>query len=200
VLVHRVTHLDAADLAAATGIPCTRLARTIIDLAGVLAPAALEVALDDCLSRRLTSVAYLQRRIDTVGRQGRTGAGTLASLLEDRTGAQPRSQSEFERRLLAALKRGGLPVPQTQYEVALPGGRRAFLDFAYPEVKLGLEADSYRHHSSRIDWGRDHTRNRLLTAVGWRILPVTWDDLVSDSAGLLLVIARGLRQNPRYAG
>lgn len=73
------------------------------------------------------------------------------------------------------------------------------LDYAFPFYLLALEADSYRHHSSRIDWGRDHTRNRLLTAIGWRILPVTWDDL-AEPAAMLDAVERGLRQKPRYAG
>jgi very-short-patch-repair endonuclease len=200
VLVHRVTHLPAPDVGLADGIPCTRPVRTLIDLAGVVGPGALEFALDDCLSRRLVSVAYLERRLDSLGRQGRDGARALADLLANRTGARPRSHSEFERRLVNAIRLAGLPAPQTQYEVALPGGRRAFLDVAYPEVMLAIEADSYRHHSSRTDWGRDRTRNRLLIALGWRILPVTWDDLVPDPAEVLSMIARSLNGTPRYAG
>jgi len=67
-----------------------------------------------------------------------------------------------------------------------------FLDGAYTEVLLGIEADSYRHHSSRTDWSRDRVRNRALTAVGWRILPVTWDDLVDDPTGVAQIVDRGL--------
>ncbi|HEV2758046.1 MAG TPA: type IV toxin-antitoxin system AbiEi family antitoxin domain-containing protein [Acidimicrobiales bacterium] len=200
VLVHRVMQLGSPDTAVVEGISCTQPARTLIDLAGVLRRAALETVLDDCLSRRLVSVQYVQRRLDSLGRQGRSGTGTLAELLAQRTGARPRTQSEFERRLLLALDRRDLPVPRTQYEVALPGGRKAFLDFAYPELQLGIEADSYEHHSSRTDWARDRTRNRLLTALGWRILPVTWEDLVPDPTGLIAVVARSLSQKPRHAG
>jgi very-short-patch-repair endonuclease len=200
VLIHRAAQLDRVDIGAVDRIPTTRPARTLIDLAGVLGPSALEAAVDDFLSRRLVSVEYLGRRLDALGRAGRGGAGVLADQLADRSGARPRTHSEFERRLLAALRRGGLPVPRTQFEVELPGGRKAFLDAAYPEQLLGIEADSYRHHSSRSDWGRDRTRNRMLTAIGWRILPVTWNDLVPDPAAMLDLIARGLNRIPRCAG
>ncbi len=200
VLVHRVIHLGPPDVGVIDGIPCTQPARTLIDLAAVIGRVDLEVALDDCLSRRLVSVDYLHRRLDALGRQGRSGTEVLASVLAARSGGRPRSASDFERRLLSAIGRWRLPAPQTQYEVVLPGGRKAFLDVAYPEVKLGIEADSYRHHSSRTDWGRDRTRNRMLTAIGWRILPVTWDDLVPDPTEVLTVIARGLHEKPRYAG
>ena len=62
--------------------------------------------------------------------------------------------------------------------MALPGGKLAVLDVAYPDFRVGIEADSYRYHSSRLDWSRNRTRNNPLTALGWRILPVTWDDVV----------------------
>jgi very-short-patch-repair endonuclease len=199
VLVHRATVLGPPDTTTSDGIPCTRPARTLIDLSSVVAPAALEAALDDALSRRLVSVDYLRRRLDALGRQGRRGAGTLAAFLADRSDGRPRSTSEFERRLFRLLISAGVPLPRTQYEVILPGGRRVVLDYAYPEDLLALEADSYRHHSSRSDWSRDHKRNRLLTAMGWRILPVTWDDLVTP-AEMLDAVARGLKQNPRAAG
>ncbi|HET7722464.1 MAG TPA: hypothetical protein VFK43_21040 [Acidimicrobiales bacterium] len=105
----------------------------------------------------------------------------------------------FERRLLAELKSAGLPRPQTQFVVFLPDGRRAVLDYAFPDWLLALEADSYRHHSSRTDWGRDQVRNRCLTAIGWRILPVTWDDL-AEPGEMLDAVRRGLQEKPRYAG
>lgn len=160
VVVHRATALDRADVCTNAGIPCTRPARTLIDLSGVLPAGALEMALDDTLSRRLVTVDYLRRRLDGLGRQGRRGAGTLADLLVARLDGRPRMTSEFERRLFALLTAAGLAPPRAQYEVILPGGRRVVLDYAYPDDLLALEADSYRHHSSRTDWGRDHIRNR----------------------------------------
>jgi very-short-patch-repair endonuclease len=199
VLVHRAATLGPPDVSACEGIACTRPARTVIDLAGILAPPVLEVALDDLLSRRLITVDYMRRRLDALGRQGRRGAGTLFDLLADRADGRPRTTSEFERRLLATLRRAGVPLPRTQFEVALPGGRVVVLDYAYPDELVALEADSYRHHSSRTDWGRDRVRNRLLTAIGWRILPVTWDDL-ADPDPMLDAVRRGLRGKPRCAG
>ena len=177
----------------------TRPARTLIDLAAIVTPATLAVALDDLLSRRLVTVEFVRRRLAVVGRQGRRGAGTLAELLADRSDGQPCATSVFERRLLAQLKAAGLPMPRTQFVVVLPGGRQAVLDYAYPNGLLALEADSYRHHSSRTDWGRDHVRNRWLTAIGWRILPVTWDDL-ADPSEMIDAVRRGLKEKRRYAG
>ncbi len=112
--------------------------------------------------------------------------GLLAARLE-----RPRwLQSEFERRLFSLLRAAGVPLPVPQFEVVLPAGRRAFLDFAWPEVRLAVEADSYRHHASRVDWARDHTRNNLLVALGWRILPVTWEEMVDRPDELVTTVLR----------
>ena len=54
-------------------------------------------------------------------------------------------------------------------------------------------------HSSRTDWGRDHDRNRWLTAIGWRLLPITWDDL-AEPTYMINAVRRGLQEKPRYAG
>jgi len=53
-----------------------------------------------------------------------------------------------------------------------------FLDFAYPDVLLAIEADSYLWHASLADWRRDQARNNELVAFGWSILPLTYDLVV----------------------
>lgn len=188
-LVHRQVLLPP-DVEVRDAIRRTRPPATIIGLAGVSAAAVLESALDDALTRGLVSCDQVRRRLERAGQQGRAGAGTLAALLDARSGLQRWTQSEFERRLLALLGAAGLPLPVPQFEVRLPDGRRAFLDFAWPELRLALEADSYRHHAARQDWARDHVRNNLLIAVGWRILPVTWDDLVGRPADVVALCRR----------
>ena len=95
------------------------------------------------------------------------------------------------RRLLRYLKTHRLPEPVLQHEVVLPSGRKARLDCAYPEYLVALEADSYRWHASRPAWAHYVTRNRTLTAMGWRIIPVTWEDLVRNGDNLAEEI-RGL--------
>jgi very-short-patch-repair endonuclease len=72
----------------------------------------------------------------------------------------------------------------------LLGGRRAYLDFAWPELRLAIEANSYRHHASRRDWSRDHVRNNAVIALGWRILPVTWDELTERPDDVVALLRR----------
>lgn len=191
----RRADLARADIDRSGAIPRTRVARTLIDLAAVDSALAAE-ALDTALSGRLVTTDYVRRRLETLGRQGRKGAGALIRLLAD---GPARAESTFERRLLRLLQDAGLPRPMPQYEVTLGDGRQVRLDFAYPPVLLAIEADSFRHHSSRRDWARDRIRNRELTAMGWRILPATWEDL-TPSSPLLGQIRRGLDFRPARAG
>ena len=72
----------------------------------------------------------------------------------------------------------------------MPGGRRIFLDFAWADVRLALEAQSYRHHAGRLAWSRDQLRTATLTSIGWRVLPVTWEDLVGAPDELITTLRR----------
>ncbi len=189
ILVHRL-ELARGNVERRDGIPRTRPAATIFGLAAVVPPALLERALDDALVRGLVSCDQLQRRLDAGSHHGCNGVAALAALLRVRAGAARWTQSQFERRLFALLRRSGLPLPVPQFEVVLPGGRRAFLDYGWPDIRLALEADSYRHHAGRLAWSRDHTRNRLVVSVGWRIVSVTWTDLVDAPEELIATLRR----------
>jgi very-short-patch-repair endonuclease len=181
VVVHRSRRLSRVDVGTVDGIPCTRPWRTIVDLAAVADGEIVECALDDGLRRRLFTCTYLRARLDGLGHRGRSGIGHLERLLAERTEGLVRNESHFERKLLSVLREAALPAPIPQYEVLLPTGRQVRIDFAYPALRIGLEADSYRHHSSKLDWARDHTRFRWLTALGWLLIPVTWDDLADPT-------------------
>src|SRR5205085_8909800 len=113
VAVHRCD-LAKADRAVVDGIPVTAAARTIVDLASCVSRSATEAALEDALTRRLLTTSYLARRLEAIGRQGRKGAGVVASLLAERPEHWVKAESRFERRLLLVLRDFGLPRPQLQ--------------------------------------------------------------------------------------
>lgn len=136
------------------------------------------------------SCAQLERRLDAGSRHGRNGAAALGVLLAARAGARRWTQSQFERRLFALARRAGLPLPVPQFEVVLPDGRRVYLDFAWPDTLIALEAQSYRFHAGRIAWSRDQLRTALLVSMGWRLVPVTWEDMVRSPQDLIDTLKR----------
>jgi very-short-patch-repair endonuclease len=53
----------------------------------------------------------------------------------------------------------------------------ARLDFAYPAIRVGIEADGYRWHGNPEDWRRDLRRENRLKLLGWTLLRFSWEDV-----------------------
>lgn len=103
ILVHAVGRLDPVDVTIIDAIPATTATRTLIDLAGVVSEETLELALDDVLRRRLTTLARLRWRMIDLGTRGRPGVKTLRGLPSGSGGrSDPRKRSRDEARALAA--------------------------------------------------------------------------------------------------
>lgn len=154
-------------------IPATTPARTLIDLAEVYDPERLGRALDCLMSRRMVNRAELEANTAFL-RPYLRHAEVMDRLLAQRPHRGRPFGSEFESLLYGGLRDAGVPSPESQYPVAMPDGTVVYLDFAYPERKLALEADSYLWHASLKAWQKDRARNNELIALGWSILPVTW--------------------------
>jgi very-short-patch-repair endonuclease len=126
--------------------------------------------------------------MEELGGKGRRGAGILRELLEHRGDTRP-TESPLETRLARLLRRARLPRPVAQYEVVRDGAFVARLDFAYPELRVGIEVDGYRYHSSRSAWQRDIERANALARLDWKLLRFTSDDL----AGRTKQVVREIR-------
>ena len=140
--------------------------------------------------RRFVTFQLLTNTLERLGGSGRRGAAVLRALVEERDPAMAPTQSMLEDLLFRVVRRGGLPAPVRQYEVA-----GVLLDGAYPHIRLGLEADSRIWHGGRLDVQRNSDKANILLAHGWRVLHFTWFDLtrraryVVDSVGRRLVLA-----------
>ena len=161
------------------GIPITSIHRTLIDLGDVVEGEVVEDALDRALERRLTSAVWLLRQIDQCGTRGRKGPTILRSILDKGEG----QASWLERRLLRALKGSSLPSFFREFQVD-----DYFLDFAWPEVMLGVEVHGGKWHRKRKRWSRDLARHNRLTALGWTVLHFTWDELKGDPRAVVIKI------------
>jgi hypothetical protein len=192
-IVHRPRALSPVDLTIVDAIPLTTAARTLLDLAGVVSPDVVEEALDDALRRKLVSLSRLRWRLRETAHMGTPGAATMRSLIDARVGDTAVPQSVFETRLLRLLKGAGLPIPVLQHEISDRGRLIAVVDFAFPDVRLAVEAEGYRWHSGRRRFERDLARRNALTALGWRVVHVTWRDLDDPNALIRTLGAAGVR-------
>jgi hypothetical protein len=178
VRVHRCG-LSTVDVMKVGCLAVTTPVRTLMDLADVLDEDRLEDCVEEALYKRLVRLPELQERINAVGARGRKGAGRFHRLLETRNPACAPTESDFESLLFRVLRKAGIPLPERQYEVWDGPDFIARLDFAYPNQRVAIFADSYKWHGRRSIWEKDiHQRNKL-QALAWRIRPTTWTELKS---------------------
>lgn len=171
VVVRRTGRLDPTESTHVGAIPITSRARTLLDLVSVT-PTLVEGAFDGTLHRRQLSLRTMQRLLDQVGRN-HPAYGVLAPLVAARVAGRRPTESELEDDLLALIRRYGLPEPVPQYPYR---GRR--IDFAYPELTFGIEANSVKAHAAKEDVQRNAAKANDL--VEWWILYFTYDDVHGD--------------------
>jgi len=168
------------------GVPTTRAARTVLDLAGVLRDEHLEGVVDDVIRRRLASVQSVGALLERLGPL-RRGASTLRKILEARTGPAP--ESSLESQFAQLIEAHGLPAPTPQHPVVAPDGRRLRIDFAYPDRAVGIELMGAAFHAGPDQWRADTERLGVLAAMGWLMLSFTHDQLQMQS----LTVVRAVR-------
>jgi very-short-patch-repair endonuclease len=188
IIAHQTRVLPPQDIGRLNGIPATTPARTIADLARIYPATKVGPMLDYALARRLVTRAQLEARAT-----GRKHDDVLRELLDERPATTRPMGSEFEASLFQALRDAGLPLPVAQYRVLMADGSEVFLDFAYPDVMLAIEADSYLWHASLADWRRDRARNNEVIALGWSILPITYDLVAHTPAEAARQVGRALQ-------
>ena len=143
------------------GIPVTKPARMIADLARTVSDELLEEAVDDVLCRRLV-------RLDQLG-----GGPRLRRVLDgwNGDGALPGSLAEMA--LVRDLTARGLPPPVRQHWIAAAHAR---VDLAYPDDRIALELDSFRWHAGNRPFQTDRARGNRIVAAGWQLLRATPED------------------------
>ncbi|MHB8670137.1 MAG: endonuclease domain-containing protein [Acidimicrobiales bacterium] len=199
VVVHLARSLGRQDTTTLGGVPVTRVARTLYDLAAVTSPELWESAVEDSLLRRLVTLDRLRRTFGRLGIDKRWGAGTRRHILERAEGGRAATESLLEDNLWRLLARPGGPgiLPVRQYAVRLPkigglAGRTVRLDFAYPPARVAVEADGHRWHGGRASLQRDHDRDNQLATIGWQVLRFTWDDVRHRPGRVLAIVAQAL--------
>jgi very-short-patch-repair endonuclease len=195
LVVHESRVIDRSDVTVVDGIPVTTPERTLFDLAGVVGPITLDLAVENALRKNLTSVDALQTVLTRLARRGRAGTVRFrAAVVAHGDGA--RTESEAERLVLRLLAKHGLPEPVSQFEIRDHDGRVvARADFAYPDHKIAIEYDSYEHHTGRTALVRDSARRNAVVALGWVPIAATAKDLRTGGSQLATDIrqARALR-------
>jgi very-short-patch-repair endonuclease len=187
IRVHRVASLEPGDVVALEGIPITTPVRTLIDLASVIRPRALEQAIAQAERNGLVERDDLRAAV--AARARRSGNRVLRSLLEEGRSVAL-TLSEAEDKLLDMVRKVGLPEPATNAPI---GNVR--VDFFWPRERLVVEVDGFAFHSSRREFESDRRRDAMLTARGLRVMRVTWRQIVDEPETVLVRIAQALARS-----
>lgn len=188
-IVRRSRTLVAADVTEVRGLRATRVARTSRDLAATATWDEVYDLVTDAEQRRLVTYEECERVAERLA--AGPGGSRFASVVETRR--RDRSDSAIERDTRVATRDAGFAPSDGPFPVRVAGGRRLWLDVAFPVAWFGIECDGFGFHASRMAFERDRDRWRLLQRAGWRITWVTRRRLRDDLTGLLEEVAEAHR-------
>jgi very-short-patch-repair endonuclease len=158
-------------------VPCTTVARTLVDLGAVLPDKEVARCLDRAMGRRLVTVSEVETARRAVARQGRRGAGVIRRVLAPHFAGEPVA-GVFEARMARLLGEQRLPAAVPEYRVWTDAGTFVGrVDFAYPELRLAIEVDGLSAHTSVDAFRHDRTRQNALVSAGWTVLRLTWTEV-----------------------
>jgi hypothetical protein len=188
--VHASTTLQAADITTIDGIPCTSLARTLLDLAEVVDRQGLERAISQA---EVMGIFGLRAVENVLARAtGRRGAGVLREVLSKYEGPTL-TDRELEARFLALCRAAGLPTPEVNVWITLDDGIAYEIDFLWRAERLAVETDGWQSHGTRKAFENDRRRDRRLRLAGWDVIRFTWRDVEREPDEVTAVLV-GLRE------
>ncbi|MGH2784943.1 MAG: type IV toxin-antitoxin system AbiEi family antitoxin domain-containing protein [Actinomycetota bacterium] len=194
IVVHRLSvPLPHEDVSKIDGIPVTKPARTLLDLASTESGRMTARFVDDALRRGLVTLSFLERWLKDPRRKHQRGAPLLRELVEERA-IRGVTESQLEADALTLLNDAGLPIPMVQYIVEDRGRIVARLDLAYPEQRVAIELDGFRFHDTRDSFDAERARGNELQAMGWNVLRVTAKHLERDRDEVVAWVRRVLRE------
>jgi hypothetical protein len=186
IRVHSGATLTPADVTVHEAIPCTTVARTLLDLADVLSFDALDRAVHESVARRLFDLGAVRESLARAN--GRRGAQQLREVLADPGHLEgPLPHRGIEERFFAFCRHQGLPRPEVHPDVPT-AAETLEVDFLWRNQRLILETDSRDWHTTIRSRERDAYRDRLLEDAGYRVRRCRWAQVVYEPERLAAVL------------
>jgi len=168
--VHRRLTLTSADLTRVDNMPCTTVARTLVDLGDVTSRRVVEYAAEQAEVLRLFDLQAIE---EVLGRTSPTrGTKLLSAVLEELSG-HTLTASGLEEAFLAICRRAGVPDPEVNAWMTLADGTPAKIDFLWREQRIAVETDGGPFHRTQQSRERDARRDQLLRLAGFEPLRFT---------------------------
>ena len=173
IAIHATKWLAPEEVTSREGMPCTSVARTLVDLAEGTTERQLRRAFQQSCYLRL----FDRRALDRVlaHSRGIPGTATVRRILEELGTDFDVPVTELERRFMELVRAAALPDPVLQGFVA--GWR---VDFHWPEYRLVVETDGRAAHGHELAFESDRQRDFELGLAGWRVLRITWRQVIDQ--------------------
>jgi predicted transcriptional regulator of viral defense system len=193
VAAHRDSSLQPIDKTTHFDVPCTTVARTVLDYAGVESERKVRrvIAQGEVLGildkSKLRALLKRSRR--------RRGVARLRLILDTIHPQTERTRSELERLFLEMCARREVPEPGVNIWLRGADGERYQADFLWRDQWLIVEADSRRFHDTDSAFVADRKRRQQLELAGWRVSQCTWEEVEREPRRLAETVRALIVQN-----
>lgn len=189
-------HLPTAHVTDVDGFRVTTAARTAIDVARVTGLEWAVCVADAALHQGLASPDDLSRTLGEIGPAHRLRVARRTVELAD-----GRAESPLESVSRVQMMRLGLPMPELQFRLDVPGLGAVRADFAWPDYGLIGECDGWSKYGALVPTGHtaldvvraEKRRENGLRRLGWWVTRWEWTDAWSPR-GLEAIIRAGFAQ------
>jgi hypothetical protein len=178
------------------GIPCTTVARTLLDLADLVDRHWVERACE-----RAETLGLFDGRAVEAALVRSTGRAGCASLMAATAAWRPEaslSRSELERRFLELCATAGAPTPEPNAWIALPDGGLE-VDFLWRTRRVVVETDGHRFHGTRPAFERDRRRDQRLLVAGFVVARFSWRQVLEKPLEVAATVRALLAARPWVA-
>ncbi len=191
---HESTDLERCQVILRDGIPTTDLGRTLLDLGRYHNVARLRRIVEDARRRHRVEWEVVIGTLVRHARRGRHGVRRLRNVIALDVDRREVTDSDFELLVLALLAERGVPTPVLHHRVYVGDVLVAELDLAWPDRKVAVELNGRLHREVAEVWERDHLKLVELQALGWHVLPFTWEAYAKRSDWLVRRVRQALER------
>lgn len=189
-IVHRSQDLSPSATSCERGLPVTTVARTIVDLAGVVPPHHLRRAVERAEQQELFDLRAIEEVL--AARRTQPGTRALRALLADaRAHDLPTTRSDHEAAFLQLCLDHGLPRPQVNR-----WDGTTEVDFRWPDDGLVVEVDGWSTHRTRRAFEDDRARDRRAVVGGLRVVRFPASEILRRPAGVAAELRALLAASP----
>jgi Transcriptional regulator, AbiEi antitoxin/Protein of unknown function (DUF559) len=187
VRIHHSRHVDIDDQdrqnnpVRCRGLPVTSVARTLVDLAGVLSYPQVRRALAEADFHGLLDLRGLELEL----RGRRRGSSLLRAAVRSHLPQLAHTVSALEERFLELCESAALPMPEVNAKVG-----RMTVDALWPKRQLAVELDGAAAHGAWAAIQRDRQRELALRAAGFQVVRYTWDQVTGQPDGVIADLRR----------